>query len=62
MKKGANMKTNKPVKDYNAENERRRKAVDKANEFNKDELLSDGAEQGIPPQNKQTQIEKSVED
>ncbi len=52
------MKEAESTPNYKAENERRKKAADKANTFNK-ELLKDGIEKDIPKQNKQTRIEKA---
>lgn len=47
------------VPDYKSENQRRQKASEKANTFNK-ELLEEGIEKDIPKQNKQTLIEKNA--
>lgn len=52
------------MKDQIKENERVRKALDKENDFLKEEVLGKGADTAVPPdrQNIKTETEKSIED
>ena len=55
------LKMRKSQIDYTKENERRKEAVNRADDFIKDDLLADGMEDGYDRQNKESLIEKSLE-